>query len=150
MEAILEKVIFALDIEDGWPPVSSEGVWCERENKKYKIVNAPFFIKDLAYGDIFEAEHDDVSEHIFEFKVLEESGHSLVWVLNNIDLDLTRFKEKLIELGCDFEGFQRFSLYSIDVPPSVDKEKINKLIDEYEEQGLDFAFPVWRHEIEYP
>ena len=148
MEATLEKVLFALDIEDEWPPVSSEGVWCERVDKNYKIVNAPFFIKGLAYSDIFEAEPDEVNEHIFEFKVLEESGHSLVWVLNNIDLDITQFKEKLKELGCSFEGFQQFSLYSIDVPASADKTKINTLIDEYEQKGLDFAFPVWRHEIE--
>jgi len=27
----LEKVLFALDIEGGWPPVDSEDVWCEKE-----------------------------------------------------------------------------------------------------------------------
>ena len=148
METHLEKVLFALNVEDGWPPVGSEGVWCEREDENYKLVNAPFFIGGLAYGDVFEAEPDKVNEHIFEFKVVKESGHSLVWVLNTKNIEVSPFKEELLALGCSFEGFQQYNLYSIDIPPAVDKKKINKLIDENEEKGLDFAFPVWRHEIE--
>ena len=51
----MEKVLFALDFEDGddWPPVASEGVWCERVGAEYRLLNAPFFIKDLAVGDVF-------------------------------------------------------------------------------------------------
>jgi len=147
-EAALEKVLFALDIDDGWPPVSSEGVWCEREGRDYKLVNAPFFIKGLAYGDIFKAEPDKVNEHIFEFEVIGESGHSLVWALNNKHIEIHDFKKRLLELGCSFEGFEQFSLYSIDIPETTDKVGINNLIDEYEVYGLDFAFPVWRHEVE--
>jgi hypothetical protein len=142
----LQKILFALEIEDEWPPVSTEGVWCEAKGNGYRLVNAPFFIKGLAYGDVFEATIDPVNEHVFEFKVIEESGHSLVWVLNNSNLDITSFKNSLLALGCNIEGFEQFRMYSIDVPPSVDTNEINELIDTTEQEGFAFAFPVWRHD----
>lgn len=144
----MEKVLFALEVEDEWPPVASEGVWCEREGNSYRLVNAPFFIKGLSYGDVFEAEPDPVNEHIFDFKVIKESGHSLVWMLNNSDIDITQFKNSVLALGCSIEGLEQFSIYSIDVPLSIDKAEINDLLDTAEKTGLDFAFPVWRHEVE--
>lgn len=146
--APLEKVLFALEIDDGWPPVASEGVWCERADKNYRLVNAPFFINGLAYGDVFKAELDPVNEHVFEFEVVEESGHSLVWMLNNSDLDVTSLKSQFLDLGCSLEGFEQFSLFSIDVPPSVNRVAINELVDWAEGAGIDLAFPVWRHDVE--
>lgn len=144
----MEKVLFALDIDGDWPPVASEGVWCERTGTDYKLINAPFFIKGLAYGDTFKAELDPVNEHVFDFEIVEESGHSLVWMLNNSDLDVTLLRSQILALGCSLEELEQFSLFSIDVPPSVDKLAINDVIDSAEEAGFDFAFPVWRHDVE--
>jgi len=141
-------VLFALDIDDGWPPVASEGVLCERTGTDFKLVIAPFFIKGLAYGDVFKAELDPVNQHVFDFEVVEESGHSLVWMLNNSDLDVTALKSQILALGCSLEAFEQFSLFAIDVPPSVDKIAINGLVDSAEEAGFDLAFPVWRHDVE--
>jgi hypothetical protein len=140
----MEKIMFALDVEDGWPPVSSEGAWCERVDNLYKFRNVPFFISGLAFNDIFSAERDPVNDHIFEFEVVEKSGHSVVWLMNNADIDISEFKEGILKLGCSFESFPRFSLGAIDVPPNVDLNPFDRLIDEYEERGLAFAFPVWR------
>ena len=137
--------MFALDIEDGWPPVGSEGVWCERVDKNYRMKNSPFSIPGIAFNDIFAAEIDSVNEHIFGFEIIKESGHSVVWLMNNNDLDISEFRKKIIDLGCSFEGFPKFSLGSIDIPHTVDGESFERLVDEYEEKGIDFAFPVWRH-----
>jgi len=41
----MEKVLFALDIDDGWPPVATEAVWCERVDDNYRLLNAPFLSK---------------------------------------------------------------------------------------------------------
>jgi Domain of unknown function (DUF4265) len=142
----MEKVLFALNIDNGWPPVSSEGVWCERENGNYKLVNSPFFISGVAYGDVFEATPDEVNEQIFEFKVVKESGHSVVWMLNNKHIDVLNFIDAVKNLGCKVEEFQEFSLYSIDVPPNIDLIKFDGITKEYESKGLDFAYPAWRHE----
>ena len=142
----MEKVLFALDIEDGWPPIGAEGIWCERIGKNYQLKNVPFFIEGLAAEDVFSAEPDPVNDHIFEFEIVKESGHSVISLLNNIDLDLTKFFEEIVALGCSYEGFNKFGLFSIDAPPNIDIDKLNELIDAYEERGIDFAFPVWRFE----
>ncbi|MBT0588113.1 DUF4265 domain-containing protein [Alteromonas oceanisediminis] len=140
----MEKVLFALDIEDEWPPVGAEGIWCERVGEHYQLKNVPFFLDGLANEDIFSAEPDPVNDHIFEFELIKESGHSVISLLNNIDLDLTAFFEVIVSLGCSYEGFAQYRLYAIDVPPNIDIVKLNHLIDAYEELGIDFAFPVWR------
>lgn len=140
----MEKVLFALDIEDGWPPVATEGVWCEKFGENYQLKNVPFFIPDIAAEDIFHAVPDSVNDHVFEFKIIEESGHSVIWLMNNINLDITEFVDKIKELGCSYEGFPQYSLAAIDAPPEVDVDELNEAIDKFEEKGIDFAFPVWR------
>lgn len=140
----MEKVLFALDIEDGWPPVGTESIWCERIGDHYKLKNVPFFIEGLANDDIFSASPDPVNEHIFEFEILKESGHSVISLLNNIDLDLNAFFGELISIGCTYEGLKQYNLFAIDAPPNIDIVKLNHLIDIYEDLGIDFAFPVWR------
>lgn len=142
----MEKLIFALDVEDGWPPVSAEGVWCEKVGQNYTLKNAPFFIPNLAVEDTFSAITDDVNEQIFEYNLEENGGHSLVWLMNNINLDLSGFFEKITDIGCFYEGLKRFSLATIDVPPGIDVKRLNEILDEYEGLGIDFAFPVWRFE----
>ena len=142
----LEKLMFALDVEDGWPPAGSEGVWCEITDNGYKLVNAPFFISGLAYGDVFTAEKDEVNEHIFEFEIVEESGHSLVWIMNLENADLEIDLKNARELGCNTEGLDQFNYHSIDVPPKIDLKKLDRIIDNLEAKGAATAFPVWRHE----
>jgi len=139
-----EKLVFALEIDDGWPPISAEGVWCEKVDDNYRLLNTPFFIPDLACGDIFKAIPDPINQNIFEFDVIEESGNSVIWVMNNNDLDIQPFTETLHKIGCVFEGFPRYSLLSVDVPSTVDIVALEELLDLFEEQGLDFAYPVWR------
>jgi hypothetical protein len=139
-----EKLVFALEIDDGWPPISAEGVWCEKVDDNYKLLNTPFFIPDLACGDIFKAIPDPINQNIFEFDVIEESGNSVIWVMNNNDLDIQPFTETLQKIGCVFEGFPRYSLLAVDVPSTVDILALEELLDLFEELGLDFAYPVWR------
>lgn len=140
----LEKVLFALKVEDEWPPVGAEGVWCEKVNENYKLVNPPFFIPNLAYGDVFKAEPDKENEQVFEFEVVEESGHSVIWVMNNLDIDTSEFIEALIKLGCSVESLEQFSLMTIDVPPDTDLEILDSALDLFNAKGLEYAFPVWR------
>lgn len=141
----MEKVRFALNADSGWPPVSSEAVWCEREGENYKLVNSPFFIPDLAYGDIISALPDSVNGHIFEYEIVEKSGHSVVWMMNNVGLDTSDFTALILELGCKIEGLDNFDLYSIDLPVHIDIDAFDGVISTFESMGLNFAYPTWRH-----
>ncbi len=142
----MQKLSFALGVEDGWPPVAVEHVWCEWTGRAYELKNAPFFINGLAFGDKFTAEPDPVNGCIFEFTVVESSEHSLVWVLDAGDLKLIEYKASLLELGCSIEGFPAFGLHAIDVPPSVEPSALSESLDRLESLGFPVAFPVWRHE----
>ena len=141
----MEKVKFALDIEDEWPPVSSESIWCEKVGENYKALNAPFFIPNLAYGDIFTAVPDSVNQHVFEFEVIKQSGHSLIWLMNTTKIEISEKLEGISELGCKYEGFPAFNLIAIDVPPNANVHALDLIVESLEVLGLAVAYPVWRH-----
>jgi hypothetical protein len=142
----MEKLAFALDVEDGWPPVAVEHVWCEKYGASYRLQNAPFFVKGLAVGDRFSAEPDAVNGCIFEFAVLETSGHSLVWIIEQAELDIHSHDEELAALGLRVENFPQCRIHAVDVPASVERHAVNALVDRLEGLGFLLAFPVWRHE----
>jgi hypothetical protein len=142
----MEEVAFALDVEDGWPPMGVEHVWCEKTGAIYQLENAPFFIKRLAVGDRFTAEPDAVNGCIFEFTIVEPSGHSLVWLREQDDLEFQDYENELLLLGLRIESFPKFHHYAIDVPASTDCDAVNALVDRLEGLGFALAFPVWRHE----
>lgn len=141
----LKKLAFALDAGDGWPPVYTEHVWCVKAGSIYELRNAPFFIKGLALGDKFSAEPDAVNGCVFEFAIVEPSGHSLVWIAEHEGLKLEPYKDELVHLGLGIEVFSQFKHYAIDVPASVDSEQVNRVMDMLQELGFMMAFPVWRH-----
>lgn len=141
----MEKIAFALDTDDEWPPLATEHVWCEKTGSAYQLKNVPFFISSLAYGDKFSAEPDSVNGCVFEFTLTESSGHSVVWIIEQGDLKLEQYEDELLSLGLSVEGFPRFSLHAVDVPESVNGQAVNTLMDHLESLGFALAFPVWRH-----
>ncbi len=147
MSADHRKLLFALDVEDDWPPISSEAVWCEPVGSNFRLRNAPFFIKGLAVDDLFSAQPDPVNGHIFAYKVIEPSKNSLLWLMNNTDQAIDSLLDRFRSIGCSTEGLERFSLYSIDVPGTVAEELLSELLAQAEASGLDLAFPVWRHNV---
>ncbi|MBU0829311.1 MAG: DUF4265 domain-containing protein [Gammaproteobacteria bacterium] len=142
----MEKISFALDVENGWPPVATEHVWCEKSGAVYELLNAPFFIQGLAFGDKFVAQIDTANGCVFEFTIIDSSGHSLVWVLEPENLQFEDFKPALLDLGCSVEGFPAFKLHAIDIPSSVDTKGVGEAMNRLETRGFAIAFPVWRHE----
>ena len=49
----MKKVLFNLEVIDGYPPVSMESIWAEvTEEGYFKINNIPFYSKEISLGDI--------------------------------------------------------------------------------------------------
>ncbi len=142
----MEKIIFALDIKDGWPPVSSEGVWCEKVGNNFRLNSIPFFIKGLAFGDEFVATPDDVNNHIFEYKVIKESGHSVVWLMNIENIDLSEYIAEIENFCCNAEVLKQFKIYSIDIPPNINLDKFDEVSKKTENKGVVIAYPTCRHD----
>lgn len=141
----MEKVIFALEIEDGWPPVAAEGVWCEVIGDLYKLKSTPVFIKGLAVGDIFRASPDPINHQIFDFSIDQPSGRSLIWFMENENGEDIQIENDLIILGCKITHTEGVPVKAVDVPENVDLEKLDSIIEAYQNRGVSFAFPVWRH-----
>lgn len=142
----MEKLQFALVIEDGWPPVATESVWCNVAGDIFELQNAPFFIKGLAWGDKFRAVPDPINGCVFEFTLVEASGHSLVWVLKSQGSDFSVQQAKLQELGCRIESFPAYNLWSVDVPATANEDEVDAQLEQIECKGFDVAVPVWRFE----
>ncbi len=143
----MENVLFALEIEDGWPPVATESIWCERRDGTYQIKSIPLFIRGLAVDDIVAATPDKESRQIHDYDVLEVSGHSVIWMLNPVKLDITEFIGELEALGCKVAtGLLGYNHYAIDVPPEADIAALDGMISVWDAVGLAFAYPAWRHE----
>jgi hypothetical protein len=141
----MEKVAFALDTDGEWPPFATEHVWCEKTGMIDQLKNVPFFIRGLAFDDKFSAEPDSVNGCVFEFTVLESSGRSLVWILEQDEVTFGQYEGELLGLGLSVQGFPGLGLYAVDVPAAVDGEAVNALMDRFEDLGFSMAFSVWRH-----
>ena len=144
MHSPSRKLQFALDVEDDWPPISTEVVWCDLVGSAFRLRNAPFFIKGLAADDLFGAKPDPVNGHIFDFEIIEPSTHSLLWIRNNSHSDVGLLLTQLRAIGCSTEGLETFSLYAVDIPAEVPDAHLDALLDEAVEVGFHLAFPVWR------
>jgi Domain of unknown function (DUF4265) len=146
MDNSSQKLLFSLDVQDDWPPIASEAVWCERVGTAYKLLNTPLFIKGLAVNDIFSAEPDATNGHIFQFEVLEPSSHSLVWILDNSTTQVNALLGEFRAIGCSTVSLEKFSMHAVDIPPQINNSSLDALFDAADNMGMELAFPVWRHE----
>jgi hypothetical protein len=116
------RVLFRLERgRDGYPPVDVEGLWAKPVGEgRYEIDNIPFFVREIAVGDIIEADHFK-SEFWFR-SVVSRSGHSTIRVIiyqaHLAEMRQT-IEQQLSALGCDWEGGHIASLIAVDVPPAA-------------------------------
>jgi hypothetical protein len=120
------KILFRIERdEDGYPPEDAESVWAVPVEGGYQIDNVPFFVRDIALGDIVSAEpaHDGMLE--FTGEVIRRSGHSTYRVLlrEQREGDPDTSIEELKSLGLGVE-MDLDCLLAVDVPPHVPLDKI--------------------------
>lgn len=137
------KLGFKLDVQDGWPPFEIEHLWVEKQGKLYSIENAPFFVKNLAVGDLISAEIDEYN-YVINWKVEKKSGNSTAWIIINKKNDVL---DKLELFGCQVEGGPLSDFYSVNIPNIVDFSEIEKILSSSSDDGfIDVAYPAVRHE----
>ena len=142
----VKKILFKIDTDkDGWPPVASEGIWCEQKDELYIICNAPFFVKGIAYGDIIRIRGVSDNEFVVE-EVVEKSGNSTVWLYFGNKEVHKILLEDLGRLGCGYEGGAIEGYFSVNVPKDVSMDNVSNIIAPAEERGDVFAaYPADRH-----
>ena len=94
---------------------------------------------------MFEATPDEANNHIFEYKLVKESGHSVVWLMNLENIDFSKHIPIIQRLGCQVEVLDQFKIYSIDIPPDINVGNFDKISKKIEQMGVAIAYPTWRH-----
>ncbi|MDQ1817279.1 DUF4265 domain-containing protein [Massilia scottii] len=130
------KVFFDLEQVDGFPPVSVESLWAEKnDNGLFKIANIPFYVMGIALGDEISARLELNGELKFD-SLVNSHGHSTIRMVF-FELDSRdELIRKIEALGCAWEGSHEPSLIAIDVPPSADLSQILSFLSEGFSQDL--------------
>lgn len=137
---------FALDVEDGWPPVAAECLPFDRVEDGFLCQKAPVYVKELAVGDVIRPIIDDVNGMVFEWHPVRHSGHSTIWLLRLGSPDnVSEILEKLRALGCSTVELETLGSFSIDVPPQVSIGDVDQVLSLLDPDIVATAFPVFRH-----
>lgn len=140
------ELLFILDVEDGWPPVSIEGIPCKVVNGTHQIKAAPLFVKDISVDDIIEVVFDSFGK-VSSWHHVQKSNRSTIWLLRtagtqNIDVIL----QELRALDCNTVRLPQYGSYSIDVPAEVEMQEVDFFLAKLDPNSVSVAYPSFRHE----
>ncbi|MGV9933263.1 DUF4265 domain-containing protein [Streptomyces olivaceoviridis] len=111
------KVHFRLETEDDWPPASVESLWAvDQGDGTSRLDNIPWFVRGIACGDIVAIESDgrarDGPARWFGVPRTAPSASSCS-----------------VTAALELRGRERFGMVALDVPPTADLAKVQKLLD---------------------
>jgi len=124
----------------------TETMWVIRRDDGYEIDNIPFYVKELALGDVVGA-RPDASGVLWYSELIRPGGHSTIHLWFSSEKEVESVREALRELGCSSEVSDLPRLVAVDVPPDVAYEKVKAFLKqgesagrfEYQEACLGFA-----------
>ncbi len=150
----LVHVIFELEVEDGWPPVSAERVWAvPLGNERFRLRNVPWFVRGVAEDDVVHAVAPTDSSWPVFVERLEWSGNLTIRVIPFNAGPLAGSQEEVLRrltpLGAEGEGAGPYPIVALTIPVGVQREPIRELLEhgtaagwwEFEEGCVDDA---WR------
>ena len=121
-----DKVRFALEPDaDGWPPVTSEGLWAEPLGAgRYRVDNTPWFVRNLSADDVVVAT-PDAEGVLWATRRIHFSGRMTVRVIpyrrGPLMGDLQAVLDTFAELGVTGEGAEpAYPIVALDIPADAD------------------------------
>ena len=141
----VQHVTFSLHVEDDWPPVGAECLPIESQAGGVRILSPPLFVQGLSVGDVIRVD-ETVNGQVHAWTLLSASHHSTVWVMAFGGFDLDPILSKVRGLGCHTVSFSGGALAAVDVPPTVAADRLDGLLEGYDEAELAVVYPSWRHE----
>ena len=121
------KVLFIYEDEGQY---KIESIWASKVGKYYRIENIPFFIKNIALGDLVAVESD--GGVLYFDSLIESSGNSVVRLIIFNKNEVLRIGEELVKLGCGWEGSHLENLISVNIPKNIPYSKIKIYLDKGE------------------
>ncbi len=145
------KVHADLDVDDGYPPVDVESLWClETEPGHFVLDNIPVFLLGVALGDVLETSLDLDTGTRRVHGVARSGGHSTLLAMFAADpvvpAEVGELREDLRSLGCESEYDAGHGIAAIDVPPDVAITRVEELLNGREVNGqIHWWVGVLRH-----
>lgn len=134
-------VIFELAVdEDGWPPAASKRVWAfHLGGDEYRIDNPPWFVPDLAVGDVVRAHAPDAQSQPVFVEVVRRSDHVTIRLIvfrrGPLEGDLGRALEPFTALGVYGEGAPQYGMLTLDIEPTAPLAEIVSTLRRGSEDG---------------
>ncbi|MEU9401654.1 DUF4265 domain-containing protein [Streptomyces sp. NPDC048242] len=126
------KVHFRMEVEDAWPPVSVESLWAvDLGDDTVRLDNVPWFVRGVACGDVVATEADEEGVR-WGGEVVRRSENCTVRLIVLRDGGSGAARQSVLsafrELGVDGEGIERFGMVALDIPPTADLAKVQRLL----------------------
>lgn len=112
----------------------TETMWTIARDDGYEIDNIPFYVTELALGDVVSAE-PDIDGVLWYSKLVRPSGHSTIQILFASEEDVGPVREELRRMGCASEGSDFRRLIAVDVPSSVPYDAVKAFLERGERAG---------------
>lgn len=128
-EGRLFLVAFDLPAESSfWPPAEVERLWVAKTPVKFEVsvLNSPFFVRGIAYGDVIRVRADhDRRELVFE-EFVRESGNSTVRLISMSSLYSDELESIVRAAGCSWNvgGLESYAV--VNIPPEVNYEPLRR------------------------
>ncbi|HTF94531.1 MAG TPA: DUF4265 domain-containing protein [Cellvibrio sp.] len=142
----LIELLFILDVEDNWPPVSVEGLHCKNVGGSYQIKTAPLFVKNISVNDVISVTFDR-SGKVSSWQHVEKSKRSIVWLLRTKNTQcIDDVLRGLRALSCNTVQLPQYGSYSIDIPEDLAIHKVDECLERLNVDCVAIAYSSFRHE----
>lgn len=126
------RVVFQLDQNDGWPPVTSERLWgIPLTDELVRIDNVPWFVRDLSLNDVVRT-FTGARGVLQAAEKITWSGNCTVRIIpyksGAMSGNLQTILELFLPLGAHAEGIEQFGMVALNVPPSADLAAVKGLL----------------------
>ncbi|MGW5104383.1 DUF4265 domain-containing protein [Streptomyces sp. NPDC004100] len=126
------KVHFRMEVEDDWPPVPVESLWAvDLGDGTVRLDNVPWFVRGVACGDVVAIEADEEGVR-WGGEVVRRSENCTVRLIVLRDGGSGPARQSVLNafrgLGVDGEGIERFGMVALDIPPTADLAKVQRLL----------------------
>ena len=127
------KLRFRLEIEDDWPPASVESLWAvDQGDGTARLDNIPWFVRGIACGDVVATEPDEEGVR-WAGEVVRRSENCTIRLIVLRDDGSAAARQSVInafrELDVCGEGIERFTMVALDIPPTADLVKAQRLLN---------------------
>lgn len=123
---------FRLEVKDNWPPAWVESLWAvDQGDGTVRLDDIPWFVRGISCGDILAVEPDEEDVR-WAGEVVRRSKNCTIRLIVLRGGGTGAARQSVInafqELGVDGEGTEQFRMVALDVPPTADLTKVQRLL----------------------